>query len=255
MIRLNRNWARTLGAAGGSSIALLLAATAPLAAQDAPEAEVVADRLTPELSVSPLRFEFDKTGAGQTLRLVNTGQVPLVVQSRLFAWDQAGEEETFAPSRAVTISPAIANIAPGQTQIVRLLRAASPSPGEKRFRLTIDQLPDPKTDQASTAMSRIRFVLPLFMDRDQAGPAQLSWRLAPGRLELRNAGGQTARLVNLSVTGTAGRLLPLGGPGLRYVHGGRTIAWKLPDACAQGAVKVTADADGQTIDAQPAPCT
>ena len=254
MIRLNRNWARALCAAGGSSIALVLAASAPLAAQDAAEADAPAGRLTPELSVSPLRFEFDKSGAGQTLRLVNTGQVPLVVQSRLFAWDQLGDEETFAPSRAVTVSPAIANIAPGQTQIVRLIRAAPPSPGEKRFRLTIDQLPDPKSNQASTATSRIRFVLPLFMDRDQAGPPQLSWRLAPGKLELSNAGGQTARLVNLKLTDAAGRPLATGESGLRYVHGGRTIAWKLPEACAQGPVRVTAEADGQTIDVQPAPC-
>lgn len=255
MIRLNRNWACTLGAAGGSSIALLLALAAPVAAQDAPVADAGSDRPAPELSVSPLRFEFDKRGAGQTLRLVNTGRIPLVVQSRLFAWDQTGDAETFAPSRAVTISPAIANIAPGQVQIVRLIRAAPPSPGEKRFRLTIDQLPDPKTAQASTATSRLRFVLPLFMDRDQASPPQLSWRLKPGQLELSNSGGQTARLVNLQVTGTGGRVVPIGNAGLRYVHGGRSIAWKLPEACASGPVKVTADADGQAIDVQPAPCT
>lgn len=258
MIRLNRNWARMLGAAGGSSLALLASLASTASAQDVPAAEDAAPKTAPapSLTVSPLRFELDKSGAGQTLRLINTGSIPVVVQMRLFAWDQTTSEDTFTPSRAVTISPAIATVPAGQTQVVRLVRTAPPSPGEKRYRLTVDQLPDPKQDQVSAAATRIRFVLPLFVDRDQAPAAQLAWRLAAGRLELSNTGGQSARIASLRVTTPNGGALPLdGSAGLRYVLGGRTVAWKLPYACGQGPVRVTADADGETVDVQPAPCS
>lgn len=256
MIRPRRALACMLIAAGGSSLALAAPAL-PDADGDVPEADSTAPAKPagPSLTVSPLRFEFDKAASGQTLRLINTGVQPLVVQLRLFAWDQSPDQDSFSPSRAVTISPSIATVAPGQTQIVRLVRSAPASAGEKRFRLTVDQLPDPKLDRGTAASTRLRFVLPVFVDRDQAPAARLDWRLAPGQLEVSNTGGQSARISSLRLTGSAGRALEFEESlGLRYVHGGRTVAWKLPNACSQGPIRVTADADGETVDVQPAPC-
>ena len=276
MIRLAFETKRALRAAGGSSIALLtfgLAASgqaAPVAAGGiaAPAATTGPSALAapadpgpapgqimtgPQLSVTPLRFEFDRNATGQTMRLINTGAQPLVVQARLFAWSQTLDGDSFAPSRAITISPAIATVGPGQTQIVRLLRNDPASAGEKPFRLTIDQLPDPRNDGKSAANTRIRFVLPLFVDRDQAAPAQLGWKTTADGIEVTNSGGQTARLVNIRVT-AGGAPVALSEGGLRYVQGGRAIRLAIAGACNRGPLRLVADADGQALDVQPAPC-
>ena len=54
--------------------------------------------------------------------LTNTSERSLPVQSRLFAWSQADGEDVYAPSSDLIISPSIASIPPGETQIVRVLR-------------------------------------------------------------------------------------------------------------------------------------
>lgn len=131
--------------AGGSFLAL----TAPAVRADEPAAPPAAPPSAASvpgmarLNIAPLRLELDASKPAATLMLTNTSERPVPVQTRLFAWSQDGGEDRFAPSSALTISPSIISIPPGATQIVRLLRTGAASPGEKRFRLAVDQLPDP----------------------------------------------------------------------------------------------------------------
>lgn len=203
------------------------------------------------LSISPLRIELDRNGTGATVYLTNSSDRQVAVQSRIFAWTQDAGNDVYAPSSDLTVSPSISMIPPGETQIVRLLRKGAASPGEKRFRLAVDQLPDPALTQAGQAQVRIRFTLPVFADRDAAAPAALAWRVRDDRLELANSGGLTARVGNLAVTTAGGQALQVERNTMRYVQGNSTISWPIGKGCATGAVRVTAIVDGQTVDAQP----
>lgn len=254
MICSLRTFAQVLVVLSGSSTLLSPSA----AAQTAAEAPAVnAATATPlpvaQLNVSPLRYEFDAKASAQTVRLSNPGSNPVVVQVRLFSWVQSPAGEHYIPSSDVTISPAIATIPAGQTQIVRLLRNSITSAGEKRYRLTIDQLPDPKLDRATSAMTRVRFVLPLFMDRDLAEPARLDWSVTDKGLVLTNTGGRTARISTVQMS-AAGKPVPLADQALHYVHGGNAITWTLADACRLVGPGISADVDGTTVNAHPAPC-
>jgi len=151
------------------------------------------------------------------------------------------------------ISPSIIQIGAGQTQIFRVVRRDAPSSGEKRFRIAIDQLPDPEMERAGEAQARIRFTLPLFIDRDQAAPAQLAWAVDGSGLHARNAGGQTARLVSLTLTDAAGAEIPLDRNSLRYVQGGSAIDWPITGPCPAGPVTISANIDGRTVSEQAAP--
>ncbi|WP_162935698.1 fimbrial biogenesis chaperone [Tsuneonella amylolytica] len=202
------------------------------------------------LSITPLRIEFDRGANGATVYLTNESVRELAVQSRLFAWSQADGEDKYAPSSELTISPSISMIPPGETQIVRVLRKGAGSPGEKRFRLAVDQLPDPTLARDGQAEARIRFTLPVFLDRDTATPEQLAWRVQDDRLVLANTGGRTARIANLTVT-AGGQPVQVGSNVLRYVQGNSTIAWPIESGCSKGAVRVTAMIDNQTVDVQP----
>ncbi len=205
------------------------------------------------LSISPLRIEIDKTGTGATVYLTNSSTRELAVQSRLFAWSQDAGNDVYAPSADLTVSPSISMIPPGETQIVRVLRKGAASPGEKRFRLAVDQLPDPTLTRAGEAQARIRFTVPVFVDRDTAAPAALEWRLSDNRLLLANTGGSTARVVSVALKDAAGAEVPMERNTLRYVQGNSTIDWPIGKGCSLGAVHVTAVIDGQTVDAQPKP--
>lgn len=203
------------------------------------------------LAITPLRIEIDDAARGATVMLTNTSERPLPVQSRLFAWSQTGGEDVFAPSSDLMISPSIASIPPGETQIVRVLRSGAASPGEKRYRLIVDQLPDPSAAREGAAEARIRFTVPMFLDRSKTSPAQLDWRIGPSGIELANTGGATARILQLEVKTANGAPVPVERNSLRYVLGNSTIAWSVENACSLGPVTVTVSVDGRTVDAQP----
>ncbi len=164
-------------AVGGS---LLAAAPLPAEAPEEPETPVAGPAI---LSIAPLRVELEGAGTGATIRLTNASNRALPVQARLFAWSQTNGEDVYAPSSELVVSPSIASIPAGQTQVVRVLRRGAASPGEKRFRLAVDQLPDPALVRPGTAQTRIRFTLPVFVDREKAPPAAFAWRIANDRIE------------------------------------------------------------------------
>jgi len=237
--------------AGGSLLAC--AAPAALAQDAAASAAAALPAGTARLNIAPLRLEIDAAKPAATVMLTNTSERPVPIQARLFAWSQQDGEDRFEPSGALTISPSIIAIPPGATQVVRLLRGGPASPGEKRFRLAVDQLPDPTMAQSGQAEARLRFTIPVFFDRDKAAPAQLSWRIGANKLELVNAGGATARVLAVEAKTAAGQPVALERNSLRYVQGGSTIAWSLANGCALGPVTITAQVDGQTAHAQAAP--
>lgn len=236
---------------------LLLAAAPPIASTEmatdtsADNSGANADTQAPGpaiLSIAPLRIEIEGGEAGATVRLTNSSNRPLPVQSRLFAWTQDNGDDVYVPSNELTVSPSITSIPSGQTQVVRILRKGPASPGEKRFRLAVDQLPDPALARPGQALTRIRFTLPVFVDREKAAPASFAWRIAKDRLELINSGGLTARVVDLQVKAGDGRVVAVERNALRYVLGNSTIAWPIGNGCALGPVRVTAQIDGQAVD-------
>ena len=206
-----------------------------------------------KLNIAPLRLELDASKSAATVMLTNISERPVPIQTRLFAWAQEAGEDRFTPSRAMTISPSIIQIPPGATQIVRLLRSGPASPGEKRFRLAVDQLPDPAMAQSGQAEARLRFTIPVFFDRDTAAPAQLAWRVAADRIEVVNSGGSTARILKIEVKTAAGRVVPVGRNSLRYVQGDSAISWDLPNGCSLGPVTIAVQVDGKTADVQASP--
>ncbi|MGX7896147.1 fimbrial biogenesis chaperone [Tsuneonella sp. HG222] len=203
------------------------------------------------LNITPLRFEFDAGETTATMRLTNTSSRTMPVQTRIFAWTQSNGEDQYALSSDLAVSPSITSIPPGQTQIVRVVRRSAASQGEKRFRLAVDQLPDPEVDAQGGASALIRFTLPVFTDRETAEPARLAWRIASDRLELANNGGQTSRIVSMTVTTLDGREVEVERNSLRYVQGNSTITWPLNGGCALGRIKISAQLDGQMVDVEP----
>jgi len=233
---------------------LLLAGHAGAAgAQDAPVP--AADDRGAQVSVAPLRLEMAGAETAAVLRVTNPSGREIGVQVRTFGWAQQNGEDAYFATDDVMISPSIIQIAPGQTQIFRVVRRDAASAGEKRLRIAVDQLPDPGLEKAGEAQARIRFTLPLFLDRDQAAAPALAWTIDADGIHLFNGGGQTVRLVSLTATQAGGAPVEIERNTLRYVHGGSTIHWPI-SACPAGTITLTASIDGTPHSAQvPSSCS
>lgn len=242
------------------SIAAFLAPVALLAAGNGDEG-ATADNTASQsalpdraatVSVAPLRLEIGSGQTAATLRLRNPSTVKIGVQVRAFAWSQPDGEDAYAPTSDIVITPAIITIEPGEEQFFRVLRTGASGKGEKRYRVAIDQLPDPSAAKHGSATARLRFTVPLFLDRDTASAPQMAWAIGPDGLSARNSGGQTVRIMNLSARDAGGREVGVDRNGLRYLLGDSTIHWPLAGTCPTGPVKISVLVDGETVDAQAA---
>ena len=200
------------------------------------------------VSLAPLRIEMDGEQRAETLRVYNPSPRAIGVQVRAFGWKQEAGKDVYFPSNDVMVSPSIITIAPGDTQIFRVVRRDRPAEGERRYRVAVDQLPDPELLRGGEAQARIRFTIPMFIDRATAQPANIAWSVGSDGLTATNSGQQTARLVNLSLKDAQGQPIPVETGGLHYIQGGSTLNWVMPGGCPTGAVTISAMIDSQVID-------
>ncbi len=226
------------------------ASSAPTASSDQPAASRGA-----MIAISPLRVELDGAGSAQTLRLANTGGTAVIVQTRIFAWSQTAAGDQYAPSTAVIASPAVATIPPGQTQIIRLFRTSAVGNEEKAFRISIDQIPDAQSPEASAAKTRLRFLVPMFLDRARAMPSELAWQQSNFGLEVMNRGGRTARIAWIKPLDSAGQVVALENNSLRYIQTGNSTAWSGPSLCQRKVTHALANIDEVQVDVPLSPCS
>ena len=66
--------------------------------------------------IDPVLEADQKAGA---LWLENRGTAPAILQVRVFAWRQGDYQEQFQAQREIIGTPPVANIAPGQKQLIR----------------------------------------------------------------------------------------------------------------------------------------
>ncbi len=236
--------------------ALPVLATSAAGAEEAPAtAPSAAAEAGVRVSLAPLRIEMDGAEIAATMRVHNPSKAEAIgIQMRAFDWSQASDgSDVYAPADDVRITPAIITIEPGKTQVFRIIRREAPPTTERRYRIAIDQLPDPRARNTSISETRIRFTVPMFVDRATSAPASLAWSIAGNTLRVTNSGQQTPRMVNLALTDAAGREIEVEGVSLHYVMGGSTLNWALPGGCPAGPVRLTATVDGEAVDAQVQP--
>jgi len=200
--------------------------------------------------IDPVLEADQKAGA---LWLENRGSAPTSLQVRVFAWRQGEYQEQFQAQREIIGSPPVANIAPGQKQLIRLTRTGgSPAGQEQAYRIIIDEIPSPlPTDAASEGPKaairlQMRYSVPLFVygeglwgkpdpagkrSAEGLGKPQLSWRAVTVQgkpyVELRNTGPVHARLTDV-VLQQAGQDRPLVEGLLGYVLPGASMRWPAP---------------------------
>lgn len=183
------------------------------------------------------------------LWLENRGRQTVNMQLRIFAWSQEGGSDHYQPQQTLVGSPPMMTIAPGERQMVRLLRQASTPPGqEQAYRIIVDEIPalaaNDRVPEAPRAAVRLqmRYSLPLFVYGEGASPPErlansgtpyprLTWRVVQQggqpQLEIRNAGQHHVRLSQVAFEQSGQRAKITEGL-LGYVLPGQMRRWPLP---------------------------
>ena len=180
-------------------------------------------------NVTPLRIELDSQAQFSTFQIRNDSEARLAVQARAFSWIQQGNQDQFAPTADLAISPSIIEIAPGEIQYFKLLRRqVQTGPAETAYRLILDQLPDQNAPLGGAAATRLRVSIPVFMNRNIAAPANMGWSTNGEGISVSNAGGRSVKLSRLAITTADGLVHDLGVKGPRYVLSGTSATWAFP---------------------------
>jgi fimbrial chaperone protein len=180
------------------------------------------------LTVLPVNIEMPAGQLTTTMTIINNGTAETSVQIRALAWTQSDGTEQVTPSDEVMASPPIATIAPGATQIVRLVLSKEPTGKEATYRLLLDQIPP--VAAPGTVRLALRLSIPIF--------AQPATRALPHVVyHIETSGGvsslvavndgarhDTVRDVKLASTGGGTTAAAAGSP---YVLSGATRRWAL----------------------------
>lgn len=149
------------------------------------------------LSVNPVIITLSSSDSIAAMTLTNNGSDDVVMQASVNAWSIRDNEEHYAATTALIVSPPVFQVAPGKSQIVRIgLSDTAPQGVEQSFRVFLEQAPaTPGDDSAADAAARgprgvqmmLRLGIPVFVKAAGVSTSKLVWqakRLANGRLQI-----------------------------------------------------------------------
>jgi fimbrial chaperone protein len=112
------------------------------------------------LMVIPVNLQMAPEQRATTLTVINRGDIETSIQIRAYAWNQQSGDDQLATSDAVMVSPPLTSIAPGASQVVRLILRQLPQGHEATYRILLDQIPPP----AAPGVVRVvlRMSIPIF---------------------------------------------------------------------------------------------
>jgi fimbrial chaperone protein len=208
------------------------------------------------LLVIPVNLQIEPGQRATTLTVTNQGASETSIQIRAYAWNQQGGDDQLTTSDAVIVSPPLASIAPGATQVVRLILRQPPQGREATYRIILDQIPPP----ASPGVIRlvIRMSIPIFAQTTTRAVPHVQFHIerdaGSAFLVALNDGGRHEVIRNAVLWTSDGRKLSTESNASPYILAGATRRWPI---AAQGSLpllsetlRLTARADAGAIEQQ-----
>lgn len=159
-----------------------------------------------DIQISPTRIHLDANQRVQALTLRNTSNRDISFQVELVNWLQNDGDDHYESTSDLLATPPIFTVPARQQQIVRVgLRRPPGTTEELAYRIFIQELPEPTTDDFTGLKMVLRMGIPIFV-----APAtgqtdhQLDWRAElndSGQLQLRlnNQGTGHAQITELTL--------------------------------------------------------
>jgi len=208
------------------------------------------------LSVLPVNVFFSPGQKASSLTVTNAGATETSIQIRAYAWSQQGGDDQLTESDAVVLSPPLTTIAPGASQVVRLILRQLPQGREATYRILIDQIPPPA--EPGIVHMVLRMSIPIFAQPPtRAVPhVQFHLELDSGKLIVvgTNDGLSHEVVRDIVLTTKDGRKLKEESSALPYILAGVTRRWTIaaegPLPLPGETLQLTAHTDAAVIQQQ-----
>lgn len=168
-----------------------------------------------------------------TLTLKNPATEPMTIQLRSYVWSQQGNNDPLTATEAVLISPPMATIPPGSSQVIRVALRQPSTGQEATYRLLVDQLPPPAKPKEISVL--LRLSIPIFSETTAKPVSKLEFHVEHQQdghsfLVVSNNGQCHDSIRNIRLKSTDGSAWKAAVPGLPYVLVGAERRWPiLPD--------------------------
>ncbi len=208
------------------------------------------------LSVMPVNIYLAPGQSATTLTVTNQGNSKTAVQIRAFGWNQHGDDDQLVTSDEVVVSPPIASIEPGSSQVVRLILRRPPQGRESTYRILVDQIPPPA--EPGIVHLVLRLSIPIFAEPATRAVPQLQFHaeLKSGLLVLVgiNDGLRHEAIRDIEVATGDGRKLKAEAGSSPYILAGATRRWNIavegPLPRPSETMKLTGRTDAGAIEEQ-----
>jgi fimbrial chaperone protein len=126
------------------------------------------------IRVDPIKVEISSDRKIASIRLKNEESGPVAIRAYALAWSQKDGEDRNEETDAIIVSPPVATIAAGATQLVRVgVRPGASSRGA--YRLIIEEIP--QAEKGGGVRVALRLSLPLYVNLASGQAQQLGWKL------------------------------------------------------------------------------
>jgi len=208
------------------------------------------------LMVIPVNVQLPTGQKATTVTVSNHGTTDTAIQIRAYAWNQQTGTDELVDSDAVLVSPPLASIAAGATQVVRLILRQTPQGKEATYRIVVDQIPPPA--EPGVVHIVLRMSIPIFAQPTGRTSAHLKFRIErdgdSAFLVASNDGGRHEVVRDVVLLTADGRKLTTPSNTSPYILAGSTRRWPIT---AQGTLpqagetlRITTHADSGVIEQQ-----
>jgi fimbrial chaperone protein len=208
------------------------------------------------LKVIPVNVQMPPGQRTATLTVINEGNTETAIQIRTYAWNQANGNDELTNSNEVLASPPLTTIAPGATQIVRLVLRRTPEGREATYRVLLDQIPPPAVPGEVKIV--LRMSIPIFAQPANRTNSHVQFHIErdAGQIYLVgiNNGLRHEAIRDIVLSTKDGRKLKTASGAAPYILAGVTRRWLIAEQGSQPlaneTLRMTARADAGAIEQQ-----
>ncbi len=207
------------------------------------------------IMVSPVNVQMTAGQMAAVLTVGNQGQTPISFQVRPYSWQQTRTgDELLTPTDELLASPPLATVAPGASQIVRLVLRRPPAGHEATYRILVDELPPPSGPRQVRVA--LRLSIPVFAEPNTGTTPHVQWSIATqgGQVWLIavNDGTQHQTVREIALHTADGRVFKVESKAPPHILAGGTFRWRVqmhgPPPPPGTVLQLTASADYGSID-------
>jgi fimbrial chaperone protein len=206
------------------------------------------------LTVLPVTIQMEPGQMATSLTVINQGDNETAIQIRAFAWSQADGDDQLVSSNEVMTSPPLGTIAPGTSQVVRLVLRQPPQQKEATYRILLDQIPPPA--EPGTVRIALRVSIPIFAEPKTRAVSRLQYHVERNAgqawLVALNDGGRHDTVRDIALTTSDGAVMKTDNKASPYILAGATRRWHIADPARLpapgGNLRLTARGDAGAID-------